>query len=228
MPKVLVIAPGTPDVVAGRAILSDQLTVEIANDPASPVATASTRVFDLLVLCGMDVDEQQHAVCAFHAHRRWRLVPVLYTLDPGTPGMAIPGTFRPEMDGIVRGNLDTPEVQRRILAMARDGVAEADLVVAGPFELDPVRSVFRLPDFEIDLTEREAEILAILLAQPNRTISAAEIIERGWGTEANARYLQILRRHVSNIRRKLERTAAARSVRTVRGSGYRFDVKLAS
>ena len=45
--------------------------------------------------------------------------------------------------------------------------------------------------------------------------------------EADARYLQILRRHVSNIRRKLQRTAAARSVRTVRGSGYRFDVKLA-
>jgi DNA-binding winged helix-turn-helix (wHTH) protein len=228
MPKVLAISPGTPDVVAGRAILAEHITLEIANDPAPALATAATRVFDLLVLCGMAVDEQQEVVSAFHAHRRWRLVPVLYALDPNVPGMAIPGTFRPEMDGIVRGALDTPAVQRRILTMARDGIAEADLVVAGPFELDPVRSVFRLPDLEIGLTEREAEILAILLAQPNRTISAAEIIERGWGTEANARYLQILRRHVSNIRRKLERTAAARSVRTVRGSGYRFEVKIAS
>ncbi|MCL4241935.1 MAG: winged helix-turn-helix domain-containing protein [Dehalococcoidia bacterium] len=227
MPKVLAISPGTPHALAGRGILGDRLTLEIANDPAVPLAVAATRVFDLLVLCDMSADEQQDIVTAFHTHRRWRLVPVLYALDPAAPGLAIPGTFRPEMDGIVRGTLESPGVQRRILSMARDGVAEAELVVAGPFELDPVRSVFRLPDLEVGLTEREAEILAILLAQPNRTISAAEIIERGWGTEANARYLQILRRHVSNIRRKLERTPAARSVRTVRGSGYRFDVKLA-
>jgi DNA-binding response OmpR family regulator len=89
-----------------------------------------------------------------------------------------------------------------------------------------VRGRLRLAELEIELTERECEILAILLSQPNRTVAASEIIERGWGTDADARYLQILRRHVSNIRRKLQRTAAARSVKTVRGSGYRFDVKL--
>ena len=118
-------------------------------------------------------------------------------------------------------------MQKRIVELARDGIGSAELVVAGPFELDPLRGKLRLADLEVTLTEREAEILAILLAQPNRTVSSTEIIERGWGTEADARYLQILRRHVSNIRRKLQRTAAARSVRTVRGSGYRFDVKLA-
>ena len=80
---------------------------------------------------------------------------------------------------------------------------------------------------EIELTDREAEILSILLGQPDRTVSAQEIIERGWGTEADARYLQILRRHVSNIRRKLVATDAARSVRTVRGAGYRFDTRMA-
>lgn len=228
MPSVLAIAPGTPDAIAGRALLGANITFAIANDARAALAEAPIRVFDLLVLCGMSVDEQQEIVTAFHAHRRWRLVPVLYLLDPGMPGLAIPGTFRPEMDGLVRGTLESPEVQRRILAMAREGIAEADLVVAGPYELDPVRSILRLPGLEVTLTERESEILGILLARPNRTISAAEIIERGWGAEADARYLQILRRHVSNIRRKLDRTAGARSVRTVRGAGYRFDVRLAS
>lgn len=228
MPSVLAIAPGVPDAVAGRGLFGTTLTVSIANDARAALATASTRVFDLLVLSGMSVDEQQEVVTAFHVHRRWRLVPVLYLLDPAVPGLAIPGTFRPEIDGMVRGTLDSAEVQRRILGMAREGVAEADLVVAGPYELDPVRSILRLPGLEVTLTERESEILGILLARPNRTISAAEIIERGWGAEADARYLQILRRHVSNIRRKLHRTAAARSVRTVRGAGYRFDVRLAS
>lgn len=227
MPSVLAIAPGAPGAIAGRGLIGANITFSISNDPRQALAEAATRVFDLLVLSGMAVDEQQDVVSALHLHRRWRLVPVLYLLDPGMPGLAIPGTFRPEMDGLVRGTLESPEVHRRILAMAREGIGEADLVVAGPYELDPVRSILRLPGLEITLTERESEILGILLSRPNRTISAAEIIERGWGAEADARYLQILRRHVSNIRRKLDRTAAARSVRTVRGTGYRFDVRLA-
>jgi DNA-binding response OmpR family regulator len=217
-----------PRALTGRSLLGDQFTIEVASEAGAYVAQAGDRVFDLLVLSGMDVDEQNEVVAEFHAHRRWRMVPVLYLLDPATPGLAIPGAYRPEMDGLMRGTIETHDVQRRIVSMAREGVSEADMVVAGPYELDPVRAKLRLPNMEIALTEREAEILAILLQHPNRTVAASDIIERGWGTEADARYLQILRRHVSNIRRKLEKTSASRSVRTVRGSGYRFDVKIAS
>ncbi|WP_343385206.1 winged helix-turn-helix domain-containing protein [Candidatus Amarobacter glycogenicus] len=224
---MLAIVSGAPRALEGRSLMGDQLTVEIAAEAGPWIARAGEDVFDLLVLCGMSVDDQQAIVNGFHANRRWRLVPVLYVANDDSPGLAIPGTFRPEIDGIARGRLETPQVQKRIVELARDGIGSAELVVAGPFELDPLRGKLRLADLEVTLTEREAEILAILLAQPNRTVSSTEIIERGWGTEADARYLQILRRHVSNIRRKLQRTAAARSVRTVRGSGYRFDVKLA-
>ncbi|MBK7725869.1 MAG: winged helix-turn-helix domain-containing protein [Dehalococcoidia bacterium] len=227
MPTVLAIVSGAPRALEGRSLMGDQLTVEIAAEAGPWIARAGEDVFDLLVLCGMSVDDQQAIVNGFHANRRWRLVPVLYVANDDSPGLAIPGTFRPEIDGIARGRLETPQVQKRIVELARDGIGSAELVVAGPFELDPLRGKLRLADLEVTLTEREAEILAILLAQPNRTVSSTEIIERGWGTGADARYLQILRRHVSNIRRKLQRTAAARSVRTVRGSGYRFDVKLA-
>ncbi len=179
----------------------------------------------------MSVDEQQNVVSRLQTHRHWRLVPVLYVLDELGTGISVPASYRPEMDGIVRGALDSVAVQRRIRALARDGVAEADLVVAGPYELDPIRGTLRYGDVEISLTERETEILAILLARPNRTVSADEIIARGWGIDADSRYLQILRRHVSNIRRKLEATDAAQSVHTVHtvhGAGYRFELTLVS
>jgi DNA-binding response OmpR family regulator len=228
LPTVLAIAPGTPRALNGRSLLGERMLVEIAANAEPWLTRAETQVFDLLVLTGMSVDEQQRIVSAFHAHRRWRLAPVLYVVEPMATGLAIPATFRPELDGLVRGTLETPAVERRIIELAREGISSADLVVAGPYELDPVRGKLRLADLEVALTEREAEILAILLTHANRTVAATEIIERGWGTEADARYLQILRRHVSNIRRKLQRTAASHSVRTVRGSGYRFDSRLAS
>jgi DNA-binding response OmpR family regulator len=227
MPTALVIDPGTPLALEGRSLVGGRVSVHRVADAAPILAAGAETLYDLLVLTCLTVDEQQHIVSRFHAQRRWRLVPVLYTMHPETPGIAIPGTFRPEMDAIVRGTVDDGPVQRRIIAMARDGVAEADLVVAGQFELDPVRSVLRVAGLEVALTDRETEILSILLSHPNHTVTAAEIIERGWGTEADARYLQILRRHVSNIRRKLDHTPAARSVRTIRGSGYRFEARLA-
>ncbi len=228
LPTVLAIDPATPRSLEGRSLLGERLTIDRVRDIHAARARAEDQGYDLLVLAGFPVDEQGAIAGEFHAHRRWRLAPVLYVSDPASGGLAIPASFRPEIDGLARGTLDSPAVQKKMIDLARDGLGGAELVVAGPFELDPLRGKLRLPELEVTLTDREAEILAILLSQPNRTVAASEIIERGWGAGPDPRYLQILRRHVSNIRRKLERTAAARSVRTVRGAGYRFDVKLAS
>lgn len=227
MPNVLVLAPRTARSLEGRRLTGERLTVEVCASPARALSEAPNSAYDLLVLSQMSVDEQQAVASSFQQHRRWRLVPILYLLDDESPGFAVPGSYRPEVDGLARGTIESVTVQRRISAMAREGVASAELVVAGPFELDPVRGRLRLSELEVPLTEREADILAVLLAHPNRTVSADEIIERGWGVGADTRYLQILRRHVSNIRRKLHKTPAARAVRTVRGSGYRFEVRVA-
>lgn len=227
MPTVLAIAPGLSPSMEGRSLIDGRLTVELCNDPRAPLARAASHVYDLLVLADMGVDEQQRIASRFQQHRRWRLVPILYVQPDASRGISIPAGYRPEVDGLARGGIESAPVQRKIRAMAREGVSDAEMVVAGAFELDPIRCLLRLGASEVALTEREAEILAMLLAQPNRTVRASEIIERGWGMDADDRYLQILRRHVSNIRRKLEQTPAERSVRTVRGAGYRFDVRLA-
>ena len=222
MPSALVISPIIPAAMEGRSLGDPGLDVELAADAES--ALSSGRNWDLLVLADMSVDEQQAVATKLHSRNQWRLVPILYLQGEDSPGLAIPGSYRPELDGIVRGALHSAGVRRRMRALARDGVGEAQVVSAGRYELDPIRANLRVPDGEVSLTEREAEIIAILLRHPNRTVMAGEIIEKGWGREPNVRYLQILRRHVSNIRRKLEATPANRSLRTVRGSGYLFDI----
>ncbi len=225
MARVLIIDGELPATVAGRAILGPGLEAELSGDAEGWVARAGEEVFDLLVLSGMPAEEQAAIAAAFHEFRRWRFVPVLYVSDPKAPGLAIPGTYRPEVDGIVRGERSSETVMGKIRQLAREGIAKAEVVAAGPFELDPVRLRLLGPGGEVALTEREAEVLALLLAQANRTVPAADIIERGWGLEVDGRSLQILRRHVSNIRKKLAERGAARAVRTVRGTGYRFEVR---
>ena len=223
MPSVLAIAPVLAE-REGRHMLSERLTLELRSDAGRALKEAQELAFDLLVLCGMTVDELQAVAGAFQQHRHWRFVPILYLYDPESGGIAVPAGYRAGVDSLLRGELFSPAVQRRIRIMAREGMSATELVAAGPFELDPERGRFRVGGREVSLTEREAGVLALLLSRPNEVVEASEIIERGWGIEADARYLQMLRRHVSNIRRKLAGTPAAKSVRTVRGTGYRFDL----
>ncbi|GIW13414.1 MAG: hypothetical protein KatS3mg062_0853 [Tepidiforma sp.] len=225
MPRVLIIDGTLPAALEGRSLPGDGPETVLASSAEGPLSRAGQEVYDLLVLCGMPAEEQAAVAAALHEHRRWRLVPVLYVSDPAAPGLTIPATFRPEMDGIVRGTRTAPAVERRIREMAREGVAGAEAVTAGPFELDPVRLRLYAPGGEVVLTEREAEVLAFLIGRANRTVPAGDIIERGWGLEVDERSLQILRRHVSNIRRKLAEKGQRRAVRTVRGTGYRFEVR---
>ena len=223
MPSVLAIAP-VPAEREGRHMLSERLTLELRFAAGPALKEAQELAFDLLVLGGMTVDEQQAVAAAFQQHPHWRFVPILYLCDPESGGIAVPPGYRAGVDSLLRGELFSPAVQHRIRMLAREGMSATEMVAAGPFELDPERGRFRIGGREIALTEREAGVLALLLSRPNEVVEASEIIERGWGMEVDARYLQMLRRHVSNLRRKLAGTPAAKSVRTVRGTGYRFDL----
>jgi DNA-binding response OmpR family regulator len=225
MPSVLAIVAGIPAPLVGRTVAGEGPSIELRDSAGSALAEAESVAFDLLVLAGMSVDEQQETAARFQQHRRWRVVPVLYVIDVAAAGFAVPGNYRPELDGIVRGEFASATVQARIREMAREGIASADIVVAGPYELDAIHGRLAMLGRNIEITDREAEILAILLNRVNRTVSAVEIIERGWGSAADERHLQILRRHVSNIRRKLESGLSTRALRTVRGSGYRFELR---
>jgi DNA-binding response OmpR family regulator len=227
MPSVLAIVAGVPAALEGRTVRRDSISLELRGNVDLAIEATATSCFDLLVLAGMPVDEQQRGAAAIQQHRRWRVVPVLYVLGDESPGFAVPGSYRPELDSIIRGPFGSPRVDERIALMAREGVSTADVVIAGPYELDAVHGRLRRAARDVEVTGREAEILALLLANPDQTVSALEIIERAWGTHADDRHLQILRRHVSNIRRKLADGLNSDAVSTVRGTGYRFNLRTA-
>jgi DNA-binding response OmpR family regulator len=228
MPSVLAIVAGIPEVLAGRSVAGEGLSIELQGTAAASLIDAERGGYDLLVLAGLSVDEQQRTAARFQQHRRWRVVPVLYVMDVDAPGFAVPGGYRPELDGIVRGAFSSGAVQARVREMAHEGIGSADVIIAGPYELDAAHGRLVMFDRNIEVTDREAEILAMLLNRVNRTVSAVEIIERGWGAQPDERHLQILRRHVSNIRRKLDEGLSTRALRTVRGAGYRFELRQAS
>jgi two-component system response regulator QseB len=85
----------------------------------------------------------------------------------------------------------------------------------GALEFHPGARSVRFNGQPVDLTSREVALLEVLLANPSRVLSKAQIVEKlyGWGEELESNALEV---YVHHLRRKL----APGVVRTVRGVGY--------
>ena len=98
------------------------------------------------------------------------------------------------------------------------------------------KRVFRLADLELDrdavsvtaggkpvtLTAREFEILALLLSNPNKVFTRAQIYEQVWGEEffGDENTVNV---HISNLRSKLARVSEREYIKTVWGIGFKMN-----
>lgn len=93
-------------------------------------------------------------------------------------------------------------------------------VVFGPFVFDSPRGELRRGDEVVHLTDREREMLRMLAAAPNETISRLALA--GNGAAAGERAVDV---QINRLRRKIETDPAnPLLIQTVRGIGYRLVV----
>jgi DNA-binding response OmpR family regulator len=70
---------------------------------------------------------------------------------------------------------------------------------------------------EVAVTPTQFRLLALLLAEPGRPFSRAELVERAIGTRVTERTVDA---HVKDLRRKLGPIGS--KIETIRGCGYRY------
>jgi DNA-binding response OmpR family regulator len=74
-----------------------------------------------------------------------------------------------------------------------------------------------------ELTDREAELLRYLAANPGRAVSREEILARVWRIDAHGLDTRTIDMHIARLREKLRDDASSPAVIvTVRGKGYAF------
>jgi two-component system, OmpR family, response regulator MprA len=171
-----------------------------------------------------------------------RAVPDLIVLDVGMPGLdglavcrrvrqrglATPVlllTARDDVDDRVRG-LDagaddylvkpfaTEELLARVRALLRRGLVPETLLAHGDLMLDLRRRRAERGTRRVDLSEREAELLALLLRNVRRVVSREQAVAEIWDGAANG---NVVDHYVSSLRRKLGEPAL---IETVRGIGF--------
>jgi two-component system, OmpR family, response regulator MprA len=116
---------------------------------------------------------------------------------------------------------DVGELQARLRALLRRGLAEADgrKLRFADLELDPDAHAVRVGERSEDLTRTEYQLLELFMLNPRRVLSSDVIYDRVWGYDfgpaGNA-----LRVYVGYLRRKLEAGGEPRVLQTVHGVGY--------
>jgi two-component system response regulator MprA len=108
------------------------------------------------------------------------------------------------------------ELLARVRALLRRGQKPAAVLTARGIRLDLETRVAMIADRRVDLTEREAELLAALMRHPGRVIGREALLASVWDGATTADG-NVLDRYVSYLRRKL---GDREIIRTVRGVGF--------
>ena len=153
-------------------------------------------------------------------------IPVIMVTGRVEEGDKVLG-FEMGADDYVTKPFSPRELVARVRAVMRRGRQAADRdkrrhLVAGDLEIDRDRFEVRVKGHTVDLTPKEFELLATLVATPGRVYGRDELLDLVWGEDGfvEPRTVDV---HVARLRAKF---TAARlpepGVETVRGVGYRF------
>jgi DNA-binding response OmpR family regulator len=95
---------------------------------------------------------------------------------------------------------------------------DADVLEAAGVKLDHTAREVTVDGARVDVTAREFDLLAALLANPGRVLDRDRLLDLAWGMDfaAGTRTVDV---HIAQLRRKLGRPEL---IETVRGAGYKL------
>jgi DNA-binding response OmpR family regulator len=112
---------------------------------------------------------------------------------------------------------------RAVLRRVESTGTSSSILRAGPIVLDRNARRVEIQEEPVELTPTEFDLLAVLMATPDRVFTRAELLEatQGVAVETMERAVNV---HISNLRAKIEPDPAnPRYIETVFGIGYRFN-----
>ena len=155
-----------------------------------------------------------------------RAIPVIMVSGRAEEGDKVLG-FEMGADDYVTKPFSPRELLARVRAVLRRGMpAEAQPdrhhLKAGDLEIDRHRFEVTMKDRPVELTRKEFELLAVLVATPGRVFAREELLDLVWGQDGfvEPRTVDV---HVARLRAKFSSAKLPTpGVETVRGVGYRF------
>ena len=117
-----------------------------------------------------------------------------------------------------------PELSMRISAIIRRKNFQGQSIInAGDISIDVVAKIVRANNKELDLTQKEYQLLLYLVTNKNKILSKNAIAEHLWGDDQDfAENYDFIYTHIKNIRKKIVGAGGIDSIRSVYGMGYKL------
>ncbi|OLZ62890.1 DNA-binding response regulator [Streptomyces sp. IMTB 2501] len=203
-----------------RTLTEEGYAVDTAVDGLQAIALTDVDTFDAMVLdatlSGLDGFE----VCAALRRRgNWLAVLMLTATDAVTDRVH---GLDDGADDYLPKPFSRDELLARLRALIRRGPVERPTVLtAGDLTLDPATRTVHRGQEEIPLTSEEHALLEALMRRPGTVLTHSTLVEHCWdpGTSSGP---DVIDGHIQTLRAKIDRPYGARSVETVRCTGYRI------
>ena len=116
-----------------------------------------------------------------------------------------------------------PELLARIRAMTRTQMTQnASSLSFGNLSLNQTSFELSSPSASYQLTNKEFQLLELLMANPGQVISSDRLFEKIWGYESDADP-SVIWVYISYLRKNLTALNASVRIRAIRNAGYRLE-----
>lgn len=120
---------------------------------------------------------------------------------------------------------ETKELLARLRTITRRQTGTADNIIKyGNTALDRATYELMSEDNKVRLSNKEYQIMEMLIANPDNLISTERIMEKIWGFDSDAE-VNVVWVYISNLRKKLKQIDADIEITVVRNSGYSLEQK---
>jgi two-component system, OmpR family, response regulator len=208
-----------------RVLEEEHFTVDVAHDGDTGLDLALRGAYDVAIVDWMLPGRDGPSICRAVRARRLPLALLLLTargqledrvagLDSGADDYLVKPFAFEELLARVRA------LGRRFQVQAGDGAE----LRAGDLVLDLRAHLARRGDQALDLTATEWNLLECLVRHPGQALTRQQILDYVWSYEADVQSTMV-DVYISYLRRKLALPGRPDPIETVRGVGYRLEVR---
>jgi DNA-binding response OmpR family regulator len=209
-----------------RGLTAEGFDVAVADRVDIALATARKHPPSAIVLDIMLPDGSGHDVCRALRTDGFK-GPILFLSAKDEVSDRAEGLSIGADDYIVKP-FDFGELVARLRThmMRREGSADPNVIRAGRLSLDLTTRRAQYGSVIVRLTERETELLSMLMGKPNRPFARGDIFDQLWATHGGLS-LNVVDVYVGYLRTKLGDIARVGGpiIVTVRGRGFMLDLR---
>jgi DNA-binding response OmpR family regulator len=194
-----------------------------ASNGEEALAELETRQADLVILDIM-MPLMDGWELSRELRRRYKDIPLLMVTAKGESVHKVRG-FHLGTDDYVVKPFDPIELVMRVKALLkRYRIASSQIVKIHNIVIDQTTYEVTVQNQRIALPPREFELLYKLASYPSQIFTRAQLIEQIWGMdfEGDDRTVDV---HIKRLRERFEPITDGFRISTIRGLGYRFEVK---